>query len=46
MKKKSKKQIVKRKKEFRYHNVEIVNNNGTTTRIRHPSYVLPSNKTN
>ena len=40
MKKKAKKQIFKRKKEFRYHNVEIVNNNGTTTKIRHPSYVF------
>ena len=40
MKSKSKNQIVRKRKEFRYHNVEIVNNNGTITRIRHPSYVF------
>ena len=40
MKKKSKKQVARKRKEFRYHNIEIVNSNGTTTKIRHPSYVF------
>lgn len=40
MKKKSKKQVIRKKKEFRYHNIEITNGNGTITKIRHPSYVF------
>ena len=40
MKRKSKNQIIKRKREFRYHNIEIINGNGTITKIRHPSYVF------
>ena len=40
MKQKSKKQPVKKKKEFRFHNVEILGNNGTTIKIRHPAYVF------
>ena len=40
MKSKSKNQVVRKRKEFRYHNIEIVNDNGTTTKIRHPSYVF------
>ena len=40
MKSKSKKQVTRKRKEFRYHNIEIVNENGTITKIRHPSYVF------
>ena len=40
MKSKSKNQIVRKRKEFRYHNIKIANDNGTTTNIRHPSYVF------
>lgn len=40
MKRKSKKQVLRKKKEFRYHNIEIVNENGSITKIRHPSYVF------
>ena len=40
MKRKTKNQIAKKKKEFRYHNIEIVNENGSITKIRHPSYVF------
>ena len=40
MKRKTKKQIVRKRKEFRYHNIEIPNNNRTFTKIRHPSYVF------
>ena len=40
MKRKSKNQAARKRKEFRYHNIDIVNQNGTITRIRHPSYVF------
>ena len=40
MKKKSKKQKVRRKKEFRYHSVEVINKRGTVKRIKHPSYIF------
>ena len=40
MKRKSKNQIIRKRKEFRYHNIEIINENGTITKIRHPSYVF------
>lgn len=40
MKRKTKNQIAKKKKEFRYHSIEIVNENGSITKIRHPSYVF------
>lgn len=40
MKRKANKQLVRKKKEFRYHNISIVNDNGTITKIRHPSYVF------
>ena len=40
MKSKSTKQVARKRKEFRYHNIEIVNENGTITKIRHPSYVF------
>ena len=40
MKPKSNNQVARKRKELRYHNVEITNHNGTTTKIRHPSYVF------
>ena len=40
VKSKSKNQVVRKRKEFRYHNIVIVNENGTVTKIRHPSYVF------
>lgn len=40
MKRKAKDQIARRRKEFRYHNIYIVNENRTVARIRHPSYVF------
>lgn len=40
MKRKSKKQIIKKKNEFRYHNVVIINEFGKEIKIRHPSYVF------
>ena len=40
MKRKSKKQIVKKKNEFRYHNVVIINKLGKEIKIRHPSYIF------
>ena len=40
MKSKSKNQVVRKRKEFRYHNIRIINDNGTITKIRHPSYVF------
>ena len=40
LKRKSKNQSIRKRKEFRYHNIEIVNSNGTITKIRHPSYVF------
>ena len=40
MKSKSKNQVVRKRKEFRYHNIVIVNDNGTITNIKHPSYVF------
>ena len=40
MKSKSKKQKVRKRKEFRYHNIEIVNDNSAIKKIRHPSYIF------
>ena len=40
MKKKSKKQALRKKKEFRYHNVNIMNLDGKTISIKHPTYVF------
>ena len=40
MKKKSKKQIVRKRKEFRYHTIPVSKSNGTITNIKHPSYVF------
>ena len=40
MKPKSKHAQLKRKKEFRYKSVEIIDNKKKTKRIRHPAYVF------
>ena len=40
MKKKSKRAYLKRKKEFRYHNVEKINRVGKKIKIMHPAYVF------
>ena len=40
MKSKSKKQQLKRKKEFRFHSIEIINQKGEVVNSRHPSYVF------
>ena len=40
MKRKSKNQQIKKKKEFRFHNIELNNINGVKTKIRHPTYVF------
>ena len=40
MKRKIKKQIIKKKKEFRYHNVVTFNKRGKKIKIRHPTYVF------
>ena len=40
MKRKSNNQVVRKRKEFRYHDIEMVNENGVVTKIRHPSYVF------
>ena len=40
MKRKSKKSLIKRKKEFRFHSVELPNKIGIKRRIRHPAFVF------
>ena len=40
MKKKSKKSIIRKKKEFRYHRIQSLNKNGKAIGLRHPSYVF------
>ena len=40
MKRKSNKQIAKKKNEFRYHKVELKKDNGRIIHIDHPSYVF------
>lgn len=40
MKSKSKKQQLRRKKEFRFHNIEIINQKGITVNSKHPTYVF------
>ena len=40
MKKKSKRAYLKRKKEFRYHNVEKINRVGKKIKTMHPAYVF------
>ena len=40
MKQKSKHQMLRRKKEFRFHSVELISDSGKAIRIRHPSYVF------
>ena len=40
MKRKSKNQATKKRKEFRFHNIELINVNGVKTKIRHPAYVF------
>ena len=40
MKRKAKKRVVRKRKEFRYHNIEVIKGNGTITNIKHPSYVF------
>ena len=40
MKRKSKRQITKKKNEFRYHNVIVINQFGKETKIRHPTYIF------
>ena len=40
MKKKSKKAIIRKKKEFRYHKIPVKSKNGKTYEIYHPTYVF------
>ena len=40
MKKKNKKPVLRKKKEFRYHNVRIINKSGKQKLLRHPAYVF------
>ena len=40
MKRKTKKQTIKKKKEFRYHNIVTFNKRGKKIKIRHPTYVF------
>lgn len=40
MKRKSKRQNVKKKKEFRFHQVETINSQGKMIKIWHPSYIF------
>ena len=40
MKRKSRKQFLKKKKEFRYHNVVTIDKRGKKLKIRHPTYVF------
>lgn len=40
MKRKSKKQVIKKKKEFRFHLVEAINIHGKKIKIWHPSYIF------
>ena len=40
MKKKSKKAVARKKKEFRYHKVQIINKKGEIVSIRHPAYIF------
>ena len=40
MKKKSKKARLKRKKEFRFHVVEVITRKGRKKNVRHPAYVF------
>ena len=42
MKKKSRKQSLKRRHEFRYHNVEAKNKFGKAINIKHPAYIFLS----
>ena len=39
-KKKSKNAVAKKKKEFRYHKVQVKSKNGKIVKIRHPSYIF------
>ena len=40
MKKKSKKAALKKKKEFRFHKVRVINKKGQETGIWHPAYIF------
>ena len=40
MKRKSKRKMLRKKKEFRYHNIETLNSKGKKIKIRHPTYVF------
>ncbi len=40
MKQKSKKQVLRKKKEFRFHKIEKINDKGAKTKKWHPAYVF------
>ena len=40
MKSKSKSLTLKKKKDFRYHNIQVLTKKGATKNIRHPTYVF------
>ena len=40
MKKRNKKQTAKRRKQFRYHKIDVIRKNGKKTKILHPTYIF------